>query len=49
MDGMLNMYSNQVGFTLDDFVKANKGDLAVTVTDLTMKVELAGHIQCSAG
>jgi Domain of unknown function (DUF4836) len=37
MDGFLNMYAGQAGFTLDDFVKANKGDLVLAVTDFTMK------------
>jgi hypothetical protein len=39
MDGFLNMYTGQVGFTLDDFVKANKGDLMVAVTDFKMKTD----------
>ena len=34
MDGMLNSYSDKLGFTLDDFVKANKGDLLLAFTDL---------------
>jgi hypothetical protein len=37
MDGFLNMYTGQVGFTLDDFVKANKGDITLAVTDFEMK------------
>ncbi len=36
MDGFLNMYSQQVGFTLDDFIKANKGNIMVAVTDLSI-------------
>jgi hypothetical protein len=39
MDGFLNMYTGQVGFTLDDFVKANKGDLMIAVTDFKMKTD----------
>ncbi|KAA9039144.1 DUF4836 family protein [Ginsengibacter hankyongi] len=37
MDGFLNMYSSQMGFNLDDFVKANKGDLTLAVSDLSIK------------
>jgi hypothetical protein len=37
MDGFLNMYTGQMGFNLDDFVKANKGDITLAVTDFTMK------------
>ena len=37
MDGFLNMYSSQMGFNLDDFVKANKGDLTLAVSDLSVK------------
>lgn len=39
MDGFLNMYTAQVGFNLDDFVKANKGDIAFAVTDFKMKTD----------
>ena len=37
MDGMLNLLTDKIGFNLDDFVKANKGDLMLAVTDLTAK------------
>ncbi|MEO8763194.1 MAG: DUF4836 family protein [Ginsengibacter sp.] len=37
MDGFLNMYTGQMGFNLDDFVKANKGDLALAFTDFKMR------------
>lgn len=37
MDGFINMFITQQGFTLDDFVKANKGDVLFAVTDFTMK------------
>jgi len=37
MDGFLNMYSSQMGFNLDDFVKANKGDLTLAFSDLSLK------------
>ncbi len=37
MDGLVNMSIGQMGFTMDDFVKANNGDLMVAFTDLKMK------------
>ena len=37
MDGFINMYASQMGFNLDDFVKANNGDLLVAFSDLKMK------------
>lgn len=37
MDGIINSYSAQQGITIDDFVKANKGDLLFAVTDFMMK------------
>jgi hypothetical protein len=36
MDGFLNMYTEKIGFNLDDFVKANKGDIALAFTDFKM-------------
>jgi hypothetical protein len=37
MDGFLNMFTSELGFNLDDFVKANKGDVVLAVTDFTMR------------
>ncbi len=37
MDGFVNMFLSKEGITLDDFVKANKGDVMFAVTDFTMK------------
>jgi Domain of unknown function (DUF4836) len=34
MDGLANLGAGQIGFNLDDFVKANKGDILFAVTDL---------------
>ena len=34
MDGLVNLGAAQAGFNLDDFVKANKGDILVAVTDV---------------
>jgi hypothetical protein len=39
MDGVLNMNAGRIGFNLDDFVKANKGDIMLTVTDLKLKTD----------
>jgi hypothetical protein len=39
MDGFLNMYTGQIGFNIDDFVKANKGDIMVAATDLKIKTD----------
>ncbi|MEP6594322.1 MAG: DUF4836 family protein [Ginsengibacter sp.] len=37
MDGFLNIFLSGKNLTLDDFVKANKGDIMFAVTDFTMK------------
>ena len=37
LDGVINSYSAKIGFTLDDFIKANKGDLMVVLSDLGVK------------
>ncbi|MEO6220181.1 MAG: DUF4836 family protein, partial [Ginsengibacter sp.] len=37
MDGVINMYGGQMGFNIDDFVKANNGDLMLAFSDLKMK------------
>ncbi len=34
MDGMVNMGASQLGFNLDDIIKANKGDFLFAVTDI---------------
>jgi len=39
MDGFLNMYTGQIGFNIDDFVKANKGDIMLALTDLKIKAD----------
>ncbi|RYY48567.1 MAG: DUF4836 family protein [Chitinophagaceae bacterium] len=36
MEGMLNMGTAMLGFNLDDFIKANKGDIQLSVSDFTM-------------
>jgi hypothetical protein len=36
MDGMANGWLADAGFSIDDFVAANKGDLLLAVTDFTM-------------
>ncbi|MEO8413935.1 MAG: DUF4836 family protein [Ginsengibacter sp.] len=42
MDGFLNMFTGQIGFNIDDFVKANKGEIMLALTDLSMKNILPG-------
>ncbi|MEO6490934.1 MAG: DUF4836 family protein [Ferruginibacter sp.] len=34
MEGFANMGSSMIGITLDDFIKANKGDILLAVTDI---------------
>jgi hypothetical protein len=34
MDGLVNLGAGQVGFNLDDFIKANKGDILFAATDI---------------
>ncbi len=36
MDGMINTFTSQMGFTIDDFVNAQSGELLVAVTDLDL-------------
>jgi hypothetical protein len=36
VDGMINGYLGQLDYSLDEFVKANKGDIIVSVSDVTM-------------
>ncbi|MEO5650712.1 MAG: DUF4836 family protein [Ginsengibacter sp.] len=38
-DGMVNMYLQQLGFSLDDLSKANNGDLLVALSDFKMKTD----------
>ena len=42
MDGLVNLGVAQAGFNLDDFVKANKGDILIAVTDVK-RDSLAGE------
>lgn len=37
LDGLINIGLAKVGFTLDDFIKANKGDIVFGLTDLQIK------------
>jgi hypothetical protein len=34
MDGLANLGAGQIGFNLDDFIKANKGDILIAATDV---------------
>ncbi|HJY23039.1 MAG TPA: DUF4836 family protein, partial [Hanamia sp.] len=38
-DGMVNMYLQQLGFSLDDLSKANNGDLMIALSDFKMKTD----------
>jgi hypothetical protein len=42
LDGFVNMGSAELGFTLDDFVKANKGDIVLGMSDLAMAADSTG-------
>ncbi|MCW3093838.1 MAG: hypothetical protein JWP81_4907 [Ferruginibacter sp.] len=37
LDGLINIGVQKIGFTVDDFIKANKGDIFFGLSDLTMK------------
>ena len=39
LDGVANMGLTKLGFTLDDFIKGNKGDVLIGVSDLTFKTD----------
>lgn len=39
LDGIANMGLTYAGFTMDDFIKANKGDVLFGVSDLTIKTD----------
>jgi major membrane immunogen (membrane-anchored lipoprotein) len=40
VDGMANSFLSEVGYSVDEFVKANKGDVLVAVSDLVVKSEV---------
>ncbi len=37
LDGLINMGIQKLGFTMDDFIKANKGDILFGISDLAFK------------
>jgi hypothetical protein len=39
LDGLINVGIQKLGFTLDDFIKANKGDILIGISDLVMKAD----------
>ena len=41
MDGLINIGISSLGFTMDDFIKANKGDIVVGISDLSLKTDTA--------
>ena len=36
MDGLINMGASKLGFTMEDFIKANKGDFFIGLSDLSV-------------
>jgi Domain of unknown function (DUF4836) len=43
MDGLINLGVKNLGFSLEDFIKANKGDILVGVSDLLMNPDTARY------
>jgi hypothetical protein len=43
LDGLVNIGLNSLGFTMDDFIKANKGDIAFGISDLQLKTDTASN------
>lgn len=43
VDGMVNGFLGEVGYSMDEFVKANKGDLLVSVSDFDIKNEVVTY------
>lgn len=41
LDGLVTMGLTKAGFTMDDFIKANKGDLVLGVSDFKMQTDTA--------
>lgn len=39
LDGIANGFLEKVGYSIDDFIKANKGEMVIAVTDLSMKTQ----------
>ncbi|MBC7889596.1 MAG: DUF4836 family protein [Ferruginibacter sp.] len=39
LDGLINMGVQKLGFSMDDFIKANKGDILFGVSDLVLKTD----------
>lgn len=39
MDGLANLGLSSIGLTLDDFIKANKGDILIAVSDIKAKTD----------
>ena len=39
LDGLANMGLTQLGFTMDDFIKANKGDVLFGISDIALRTD----------
>lgn len=44
LDGMINSFLANEGFSIDDFIKANKGDILFAVSDFGIKPDTTGGI-----
>jgi Domain of unknown function (DUF4836) len=43
LDGLLNIGLTSLGFGMDDFIKANKGDIVFGISDLQLKTDTSSH------
>ncbi|MFT3681472.1 MAG: DUF4836 family protein [Ferruginibacter sp.] len=44
VDGFVNLGLKELGITMDDFIKANKGDIMVGVADISMKTDTLKYL-----
>lgn len=44
LDGFFNIGAASLGFTMDDFIKANKGDIVIGVSDFTMAADTSKYV-----
>jgi len=43
LDGLINMGVQKIGFSMDEFIKANKGDVFFGLSDLVLKPDTTGN------